>query len=190
MSSLSARARADLKEAWVGGGRLWRELGVQRGALRRRHPPTATCGRSSGPQRSEGSRKEPGARSRSPGTKKSGASSVSGSLHGSAGALPLYLLPHRERCAPLASMRLLTAALLLLLLALCAAGVDGECPEGLVSHSGEPICQMLDVVRSRVLSWARRAWKGERPRQQLSGPWALFCRVQMQVLPEGAQNPL
>lgn len=32
-------------------------------------------------------------------------------------------------------MRLLTAALLLLLLALCAAGVDGECPEGALSPS-------------------------------------------------------
>lgn len=40
-----------------------------------------------------------------------------------AGAVPLSLLPHR---APLASMRLLTAALLLLLLALCAAGVEGS----------------------------------------------------------------
>lgn len=59
-----------------------------------------------------------------------------------------------------------------------------------LSHSGEPKRQMLGVVRSRVLSWAPRVWKGKRPCPQLSGPWALFRRVQMQVLPEGSQNPL
>lgn len=36
-------------------------------------------------------------------------------------------------------MKLLTAALLLLLLVLCAAGVDGECPEGPLS----PFCPIL-----------------------------------------------
>ncbi|KAF5913426.1 hypothetical protein HPG69_017044 [Diceros bicornis minor] len=48
---------------------------------------------------------------------------VSGPPHGLAGALPESLFPRR---APPASMRLLTAALLLLLLALCAARVDGS----------------------------------------------------------------
>lgn len=90
-------------------------------AQRRRHPPTD--GRSGAAAEREELR---GAGSRSRGTEKSGAGSVSGPLHGRAGALPLSLLPHRERCAPLTSMRLLTAALLLLLLALCAAGVDGS----------------------------------------------------------------
>lgn len=51
---------------------------------------------------------------------------------GPAGALSKSPLPRR---APPASMRLLTAALLLLLLALCAARVDGECPGGPLSPS-------------------------------------------------------
>lgn len=45
---------------------------------------------------------------------------------------PRLPAPHR---APPASMRLLAAALLLLLLALCASRVDGECRKGPLSRS-------------------------------------------------------
>ena len=74
--------------------------------------------------------------------------------HGRAGALPENLLAPRLS----ASMRLLTAALLLLLLALCAARVDSECLGGPWEPArpvlGNPQRQMLIVPGSR------RVWAG------------------------------
>ncbi|XP_010842788.1 PREDICTED: C-X-C motif chemokine 14 [Bison bison bison] len=107
MSSLAVRAGADLKEAWAGGGSLWREPRAERTAQRAatapKLPPTGAAGVSGAGRRAPG-RNEPS------------------TAHGRAGALPENLLAPRLS----ASMRLLTAALLLLLLALCAARVDGS----------------------------------------------------------------
>ncbi|XP_029797031.1 C-X-C motif chemokine 14 [Suricata suricatta] len=102
-SSLSSdrSSRADLKEAWAGGGRLRRARGVQSAA----QPAPGTH------RRAQRGRAEPEAR---PGQRE---------LSRPAGRPPQSVLPRR---APAASMRLLSAALLLLLLALCAARVDGS----------------------------------------------------------------
>ena len=79
---------------------------------------------------------------------------VPSTAYGRAGALPENLLAPRLS----ASMRLLTAALLLLLLALCAARVDGECLRGPWAPArpvlGNPQRQMLIVPGSR------RVWAG------------------------------
>lgn len=106
-----------------------RGLGGRREAVERALSPKQSATVVSHPPTDQRS----GARGASPeahsGQRESGARGV----FGPEGALPLSQLPHR---APLASMRLLTAALLLLLLALCAAGVDGECPGSPLSPSG------------------------------------------------------
>ncbi|XP_032102582.1 C-X-C motif chemokine 14 [Sapajus apella] len=118
MSSLAARAGADLKEPRAGGGRLWRKRRAERRAQRTAHgyrqsraSTDGAAGASPARRRTSGreSRAEPGG--------------VSGSPHRRASALPMSLLPRR---APLVSMRLLAAALLLLLLALYTARVDGS----------------------------------------------------------------
>lgn len=74
--------------------------------------------------------------------------------HGRAGALPENLLAPRLS----ASMRLLTAALLLLLLALCAARVDGE----FLGGPWAPVRPVLGNPRRQVLSvpGSRRVWAG------------------------------
>lgn len=131
MSSLAARAGADLKEDWAGGGRLWSERGAQRraqSAARSDSREAPTDGRS-GSEASRGAFRAESAEQRavSPGRP-----TPAPRPFGPAGALSESRLPRR---APPASMRLLTAALLLLLLALCAARVDGECPGGRLSPS-------------------------------------------------------
>lgn len=131
MSSLAARAGADLKAAGAGGGRLRSERAAQRRAQsaertaqrQREAPPTGAAGASRAGRRAWAERAEPG--------------SVSGPL-------PESPFPRR---APPASMRLLTAALLLLLLALYAARVDGESP----SLPGEPKRQTLGLLGPREL---------------------------------------
>lgn len=57
-------------------------------------------------------------------------------------------------------MRLLSAALLLLLLALCAARVDGECPGGPVP-SGGTHPPPASRRGTRGLWWGRRAVAGQ-----------------------------
>lgn len=144
----AARAGADLKEAWAGGGRLRRARGARSAA----QPAPGTH------RRAQRGRAEPEAR---PGQRE---------LSRPAGRPPQSLLPRR---APAASMRLLSAALLLLLLALCAARVDGECPGGLLSPSRHVLGRLgANCWASRGPGgpgWALRAVRGRRPRAQLNG---------------------
>lgn len=118
MSSLSERAGANLKEARVGGGRLWGDRSTQRQAQR----STATDGRSSH-RRAQLERAEQGGvhYTENRAGRHPPAAARTGRLP------PRVPAPH---CAAPASMRLLAAALLLLLLALCASRVDGECRRG------------------------------------------------------------
>ncbi|XP_051050144.1 C-X-C motif chemokine 14 [Phodopus roborovskii] len=114
MSSLSERAGANLKEARVGGGRLWGDRSTQRQA----QLSSATDGRSSHRRAQLEQAGQGGvlyAENRA--GRHPPAAARTGRLP------PRVPAPH---CAAPASMRLLAAALLLLLLALCASRVDGS----------------------------------------------------------------
>lgn len=114
------------------------------------------------------------------------------SPHPLAGALPTFRLPRR---VPPTNMRLLAAALLLLLLALCATRVDGEClrsPSPL-SHPilGIPSANCKAAQDPPGSRWAPRATQEQETSAQLNSRLrTFFHRVQVQVLTEGAQDPL
>lgn len=170
MSSLSERAGANLKEARVGGGKLWGDRSTQRQAQR----SIATDGRSTH-RRAQLERAEPREACSKARTEPGG---IPRPPHAQAGRPPRLPAPHR---APPASMRLLAAALLLLLLALCASRVDGECREGPLCRGPVP---SLEAQAPPSHPGTRgvpggHLGRSRRPMRRLSSPAALSRRVQV-----------